>query len=235
MSIPISSRLRACARLVPRGARVADVGADPGYLGLWLLAEGRAEHVCACDLREGPLDSARRNAQKYAVDDRMDFCLSDGLQNVPRGSYDTVVCAGMGGELIVKILSAAPWLADPQYTLILQPQTDADSLRAWLSEHGFYEDCAALAADAGFIYCVLRARFGKTEALSPGQRFVSPALCSSDSPLLEEYISRTVRTLRRIAAGLEKADANPEPERLNYYRSAIAELEEMEKHYADCQ
>ena len=108
MSIPISSRLRACARLVPRGARVADVGADHGYLGLWLLAEGRAEHVCACDLREGPLDSARRNAQKYAVDDRMDFCLSDGLQNVPRGSYDTVVCAGMGGELIVKILSAAP-------------------------------------------------------------------------------------------------------------------------------
>ena len=35
--------------------------------------------------------------------------------------------------------------------------------------------------------------------------------------------------------GLEKADANPEPERLNDYRSAIAELEEMEKHYADCQ
>lgn len=236
MSVPISSRLLACAQLVPPGARVADVGADHGYLGLWLLAEGRAEHVCACDLREGPLDSARRNAGKYAMAGRMDFCLSDGLQSVPRDAYDTVVCAGMGGELIVRILSAAPWLRDARYTLILQPQTDADLLRAWLSENGFFEDRADLAEDSGFLYCALRARYtGKLCALSPGQRFVSPALRSSASPLLGQYISRTLRTLRRIAAGLEKADANPEPERLNDYRSAIAELEEMEKHYADCQ
>lgn len=236
MSIPISSRLRACAAMIPPGARVADVGADHGYLGIWLLAEGRAEHVCACDLREGPLDSARRNAAKYHADDRMDFYLSDGLQNVPRDAYATVVCAGMGGDLIVKILSEAPWLRDPRYTLILQPQTDADSLRAWLCSQGFSEDRAALAEDAGFIYCVLRARYtGKLCALSPGQRFVSPALLASDSPLLGPYLTRAIRTLRRIAGGLAQAGANPDPERLNYYRSAIAELEEMEKHYADCQ
>ena len=235
MPVPISSRLLCCAGLVPAGARVADVGADHGYLGVWLLQQGAAAHVCACDLRRGPLDSARRNAQKYDVAGRMDFYLSDGLQNVPRDAYDTVVCAGMGGELIVKILSAAPWLKDPRYTLILQPQIDADLLRAWLGGQGFYEDRADLALDAGHLYCVLRARFGKSEALSPGQRFVSPALLASDSPLLGQYISRTVRTLRRIADGLERADANPEPERLNYYCSAIRELEEMEKRYADCE
>ncbi len=235
MSIPISSRLRACAGLVPPGARVADVGADHGYLGIWLLRQGIADTVCACDLRPGPLDSARRNAEKYAAADRMEFYLSDGLQAVPRGAYNTVVCAGMGGELIIRILSAAPWLRDPHYTLILQPQIDADLLRAWLHEQGFREDRADLASDAGFIYCALRARFGKGQSPTPGQLFVSPALRSSGSPLLGEYIARTVRTLRRIESGLEKAGANPEPERLNYYRSAIRELEEMEKCYADCQ
>ena len=235
MSVPISARLHACADLVPRGALVADVGADHGYLGLWLLAEGRAAHVCACDLREGPLDSARRNAEKHGMAGRMDFYLSDGLLTVPRNAYDTVVCAGMGGELIVRILSAAPWLRDPNYTLILQPQIDIDLLRTWLNGQGFYEDQAARASDSGFIYCAIRAKYGNAAPMSTGQRFVSPALLATGSPLLGEYIRRTLCTLRRIAAGLEKADANPEPERLNYYRSAIGELEEMENHYADCQ
>ena len=235
MSVPISERLRICAELVPQDAMVADVGADHGYLGIWLLTNGRASHVCACDLREGPLDSARRNAAKYQVTDRMDFYLSDGLQNVPRDAYDTVVCAGMGGELIVKILAAAPWLKAPRYTLVLQPQTDIDLLRAWLSGQGFCEERADLACDAGFIYCGLRAKYGEAGPVTPGQRFLSPALLASGSPLIKEYVSRTIRTLRRIASGLEKAGANPEPERLNYYRYAISELEEMEKCYADCE
>ena len=235
MPVPISSRLRLCADMVAPGARVADIGADHGYLGIFLLTEGRAETIAACDLREGPLSSARRNAEKYGLSERMDFCLSDGLRDVPRDGYDTVVCAGMGGDLIVQILSDAPWLRDPGYTLILQPQTGIDDLRAWLSDQGFAEDRADLAMDAGRIYCALRARFGKSEPLSPGQRFVSDALLSSGSPLLGQYIARTVRTLRRIVAGLERADASPDPDRLNYCRAAIAELLEMEKDYADCE
>ena len=235
MPVPISSRLRLCAEMVPSGARVADIGADHGYLGIFLLQQGQAGYVAACDLREGPLSSARRNAEKYGLSDRMDFFLSDGLRDVPRDSYDAVVCAGMGGELIIKILSAAPWLRDPRYALILQPQIDADLLRAWLSEQGFFEERADLALDAGHLYCAMRARFGKSEPLSPGQRFVSPALLASGSPLLGDYIARTVRTLRRIAAGLEKADASPDPDRLNYCRAAIKELCEMEKNYADCE
>ena len=234
MGVPISRRLLCCAAMVPEGARVADVGADHGYLGIHLLAQGVIPYAAACDLRPGPLDSARRNAALYGCAGRMEFFLSDGLQNVPPEKYDTVVCAGMGGDLIVKILSEAPWLRDPGHTLILQPQTDVDKLRLWLAENGFSEDKADLAEDAGFIYCALRARYtGGTCALSPGQRFVSPALSESGSPLLGEYIRRTLRTLGRIADGLGKAEANPEPDRLDYYRAAIRELEEMEMYYVN--
>ena len=220
--------------MVPEGARVADVGADHGYLGIHLLAQGIVSYVAACDLRPGPLDSARRNAALFGCADRMEFFLSDGLQNVPPERYDTVVCAGMGGDLIVKILSEAPWLRDGRCTLILQPQIDIDKLRLWLGENGFSEDKADLAEDGGFLYCALRARYtGTPYAPTPGQRFVSPALLASGSPLLGEYIRRTLRTLGRIAAGLSMADANPEPERLNTLQAAIRELEEMERDYVN--
>ena len=234
MPVPISRRLLCCAAMVPEGARVADVGADHGYLGIHLLEQGVIPYAAACDLRPGPLDSARRNAALYGCAGRMEFFLSDGLQNVPPEKYDTVVCAGMGGDLIVKILTEAPWLRDPRYTLILQPQIDIDKLRLWLGENGFSEDKADLAEDAGFIYCALRARYtGEAYALSPGQRFVSPALLASGSPLLGPYIARTRATLGRIAEGLAKADAHPEPERLETLQTAIRELEEMERCYVN--
>ena len=59
MKIPISNRLLRCAELVPEGARVADIGCDHGYLGIWLLSEQKASFVAASDLREKPLEKAK--------------------------------------------------------------------------------------------------------------------------------------------------------------------------------
>ena len=73
MKIPISKRLLCCAAMVPQGARVADIGCDHGYLGIWLLTEGIADHVAACDLREKPLEKAKQNGAAYGTADRMEF------------------------------------------------------------------------------------------------------------------------------------------------------------------
>ena len=51
MKIPISKRLLCCASFVAPGARVADIGCDHGYLGIWLLKEQQAAYVAASDLR----------------------------------------------------------------------------------------------------------------------------------------------------------------------------------------
>lgn len=233
MSVPISRRLKCCADMVPLNARVADIGADHGYLGIHLLSLGLVEYVAACDLREGPLQSARRNAARYHTQEQMEFFLSDGLQKVEPGSVDTVVCAGMGGDLIIQILSAAPWLQDERYTLILQPQTGIQDLRAWLGSHGFYEDRAELVRDGGFIYCVLRLRWGRGMELTPGQQFVSPALLQSESPLLPEYMTRLQQSLEKIAEGLSRAQAGQDPQRLQYFQTAIAELKETEENYVN--
>ena len=101
MKIPISKRLLCCAGFVEPGARVADIGTDHGYLGIYLLKNGIARQVTACDLRPLPLRNAQENAERFGVGAQMEFLLSDGLERVTPDRIDTVVCAGMGGDLIV--------------------------------------------------------------------------------------------------------------------------------------
>ena len=67
MKLPISDRLLACAQYVKRGSRVADIGCDHGYLSIHLLTNGIAASCIASDVKEGPLQSAQRNARKFGV------------------------------------------------------------------------------------------------------------------------------------------------------------------------
>ena len=129
MRLPVSARLDCCAGLVPQGARAADIGADHGYLGISLLLSGRAGFVHASELREQPLRRAMENALRFGVADRMRFSRADGLDAIDPDEVDTIVCAGMGGDLIAQILDRCRWVRDPRETLILQPQSSGNDLR----------------------------------------------------------------------------------------------------------
>ena len=119
MKIPLSRRLEAACRFVKPQDRVADIGCDHGYLGIYLLKNNLASFVYACDINEGPLNAAVFNAEKFGVRDKMQFYLSDGVKNTPR-DFDCLVCAGMGGDTMISILESAPWIKDSKYRMILQ-------------------------------------------------------------------------------------------------------------------
>ena len=119
MQVPISARLLCCAEMIAPGARVADIGTDHGYLPVYLLRAGRAASVLATDLRRMPLDNARKNAARFGLAGRIGFVQCDGLAGVSPRAVDTVVCAGMGSDLICRIIGDAPWLRDAGYTLSL--------------------------------------------------------------------------------------------------------------------
>ena len=109
MKIPLSKRLEAACKFVKPGDRVADIGCDHGYLGIYLLKNNIASQVIASDINEGPLNAAVFNAEKFGVRDKMRFYLSDGVKNIPR-DFDAMVCCGIGGDTMISILEAALWL-----------------------------------------------------------------------------------------------------------------------------
>lgn len=196
MKLPISPRLLACAGFVAPGDRVADIGCDHGYLSIYLLTEGRARSVIASDINEMPLMSAVKNAEKYGVSDRMEFYLSDGVRSIPR-DFDCMICAGMGGDTMVSILEAAPWLQSSRYRLILQCQSKTPLLRRYLSEHGWRIAEETVLRDGKFLYTVMEACFEPDyPRLTEAECYFPPALLenpSQDVPAYYKWVSEGLR------------------------------------------
>ena len=195
MNIPLSPRLRVCCDLVLPGSRVADIGCDHGYLSIWLLTQGIARSAIAADINQQPLLSAVRNAEKYGVRDKMEFYLSDGAKSIPR-DFDTLVCAGVGGDTMISILDAAPWLKSRDYTLILQCQSKTPMLRQYLSDNGWRICKETAVRDSRFVYTVMQLEFSPGQILTPGQCYISPAL-------RENLTSEAIEYCRRVCHGLQ--------------------------------
>jgi len=199
--LELSSRLRLLADWVRPGARLADVGTDHAYLPVWLRLHGRVVSAIACDLREGPLNRARETGRSYGADG-IDYRLGNGLEIVSPEEADTVVIAGMGGENIAAILARAPWTAEGGHTLLLQPQSRAETLRAFLAENGYVIRREALVEDRGTLYPVMEAVGGEM-SLSLGQLYGGVALLHD--PLGERYIIEKIIRLQGAVAGINRS------------------------------
>ena len=221
MKIPISDRLLACAGFVYPGDRVADVGCDHGYLSIHLLTQGIAKSCIASDINQQPLLSAVRNAEKFGVREKMEFYLSDGVRNIPR-DFDTMVCAGMGADTMVSILEAAPWLANPQYRLILQCQSKTPMLRKYLSDHGWRITEEAVLRDGRFLYTIMECVYQPdAPRLTEAQCYFPPALLENPSGEVPAYY-------RWVRDGLALSAAHqPEKQPVLEALTALARTEEL--------
>ena len=164
--LELSPRLAAIAALVPQGARLADVGTDHAYLPVRLLLDGGIASVVATDVNEGPLQRGRETAERYGMGTIL-FRRCDGLADIRADEVDTVVIAGMGGDLIARILAAAPWTK--QAHLILQPMTAQEDLRRWLLENGYRIAKETLAQEGKKLYVILSATGGSSTPYTPGE------------------------------------------------------------------
>ena len=221
MKLPISDRLLACAGFIAKGDRIADIGCDHGYLSIHALTTGLARSAIAADVREGPLQSAVHNAVKYGVKDKMECYLSDGVRSIPR-DFDTMVCAGMGGDTMIHILEAAPWLQNEQYRMILQCQSKTPMLRQYLSDKGWAITEEAVLRDGRFLYTIMDVCWNpEAPRLSPVECHFPPALLKNPGTDLPAYYQWVVKVLKiaaehqddaekkQILAGLEALAEDP--------------------------
>lgn len=198
----LDPRLHSAIDYVRRGAVVADVGTDHAYLPIFLLREGVASRAVACDIGEGPIERARQHIAAAGLSDRIATMQTDGLHGVESFHPDHILIFGMGGELIVKILSEAPWIRVPSVRLILQPMSRAEVLRRYLWENGFSVLGETLSREDDRIYQTVCAEWhGERTPFTPIDCLIGKGEHHASSPLYRFFLEQKINTAKKILAG----------------------------------
>ena len=193
----IDSRIAAMINFVPLNAKVADVGADHGYLSIELAKSKRASYVIATDLNPAPLDAAKKNIAAADLENVIETRLGDGLQVLNVGEVDTVCIGGIGGALICKILEDAPQIFQSVENFILQPMNAADKLKNFLTTKNFFIADIDLAESGGIIYEII---FAVSDANK-----IAAQMKFETSPLKREYFLRKAKKLQRVLDEMSKS------------------------------
>ncbi len=209
----LGPRLALCAKLVAGGRPVCDVGTDHAYLPIWLLKRGRVPCALACDVNPGPLRTAAENARRYHVKGKLALRLSDGLRQVSPEEVGEVVIAGMGGELILRIIEETLWLRDPEKQMILQPMSSSRDLRLGLSRLGFAVEREEAVLDGGRPYSAFSVRWEENlpqrDCLYPWMGKLVPG-----GEAVTAYAEKTLRDLRGRLEGALRGRGEDSPEDL---------------------
>lgn len=230
--VALSERLRTVAGMVTVGNAVCDVGCDHGFVPIYLVQQGISPKVIAMDLREGPLRAAREHVAAYGLEGQIVTRLSDGLHNYEKNEADTLICAGMGGGLMMRILAADREKTDSFRELILQPQSEVEKFRRFLRESGyrildeemlredgkFYQ--AIRAASAGNGECGKEARMD--EKLCKLQDRYGPVLLQKKTPVFFEFLEREAAVYEEILVRLRGQGLSDEKRKARF-----AQVEEM--------
>ncbi len=201
----LSPRLAAVAGLVRQGSRFCDVGTDHGCLPVWLVSQGICPGGIAADLRAGPLSRAAETVKRAGLSEKITLCLSDGLDQIPSGSAEDIIMAGMGGMTMLRIIERAAWLCDRSIRLILQPQSCQPELRRFLADKGFAVEAECAVREGRHCYDLFSLSYtGKRRTLTPVEAVVGllPQNRDEDSVC---YVKMQLRRVKRRYDGLSRS------------------------------
>ncbi len=203
--ITLSKRMHAVADLVPGKGVVCDVGCDHGYLPIYLLQSKKCCKAIAMDIGKGPLQAAQTNIEKYDMTGKITTRLSDGLKELSYGEAASVVIAGMGGGLVLHILSDSLELAKSMSMLVLQPQSELYEVRKFLQENGFVILEEDMVLEEGKYYPMMQVCFMAgviQQTLSEAELYFGPKLIEKKHPVLKEFLNRELSIQEKVLAQL---------------------------------
>lgn len=196
--IILSNRMQALTDMVTPGTVITDVGCDHGFVSVYLVQKGISPRVIAMDVRSGPLEHAREHIREYGLEDRIETRLSDGLHSLKTGEAAGMICAGMGGPLMEKILTEGREQAKGFRELILQPQSEIDKVRLYLLTHGYAITGEKMVFEDGKYYPAMRAVHGEMPLWQDVELQYGKYLLEEKHPVLQEYLKEKEKTCKKI-------------------------------------
>jgi tRNA (adenine22-N1)-methyltransferase len=142
--------------MVTTGYKIADIGTDHGFVPISLVERKIIHSAIAMDVNDGPLEIAQKNIKNSGLSDVIKVRKSDGFESLSPSEVDCAILAGMGGHLIIKILSENWEVTRSLKECILQPQSEWEMVRGFLIEHGLRIIKEEMVKDSGKYYLIMK-------------------------------------------------------------------------------
>lgn len=194
----LSDRLKAVAKMITPGLTVADIGCDHAYLPIYLAKENISPHIIACDINTGPVKRAKDNVVDVDLSEKIEVRQGDGLSAVSAGEVLSVVIAGMGGKLMMKILSEGSAVLDGVEEIIMEPQSDVGPLRHFLQDEGYRIISESMVCEDDKFYPVIKAKHGTMDWDREIYFRYGKILLREEDPVLHEFLVLEKQTLGNL-------------------------------------
>lgn len=222
----LSKRLSAVASFVTPGYAVADVGTDHGYIPIYLAGQG-SRKIIAMDINAGPLQRAEDHIRLHHLEALIETRISDGLQALKAGEVQSVVLAGMGGALVLKILADSPAVTVAIEEFIIQPQSEIAKVRAWLQQQGFIVQAEDMVKEDGKFYPVMYVRHGQEAPYTPAELCYGRRLLQQKHPILQQYIDSEIKRNEQVLSQLSRQQSLAADKRKAEIEIALADSRQV--------
>ena len=207
--IRLSRRIEAVASMVTAGYTLCDVGTDHGYVPIALVQGNIIPKAIAVDINKGPLERANEHIRANGLTEKITTRLSNGLEAIHDGEVDSIVIAGMGGELVIHILTAGETVCRSAKELILQPQSEVSKVREYVRNTGYKIVDEDMILEDGKYYPMLRcvpcadnsAWDNMDETTVTVCDLYGPVLIKNGNPVLRKFL---VREHQKLAALMQQ-------------------------------
>ncbi|WNQ13475.1 class I SAM-dependent methyltransferase [Paenibacillus aurantius] len=242
--INLSKRLQTIAGQVLPGQRVADIGSDHALLPVYLVQKGVAPAVIAGEVNQGPYQAAVQQVKAAGLSARIEVRKGNGLAVLEPGEADAITIAGMGGSLIVSILTEGLNKLEGVSRLILQPNVGEEAVRRFLVEQGWKLEAEQILEEDGKIYEILTA--GRTPVpLEENEKLykprsvrgvslsaerllaMGPYLIEEGSAVFERKWLMEVEKLGKISRQLEGSELDASRLKRDLLQKEVAEIKEV--------
>lgn len=209
--------MKAVASMVTPGNCLADIGTDHGYVPIALVQGKKIPKAIAMDINKGPLQRACEHIAGFGLEDVIETRLSDGVEKLKVGEADTILIAGMGGELVIHILTEGKDVCRNVKELVLQPQSELEKVRKFLREEKYKIVDEDMVIEDGKYYPMMKVvpveedSFWETiseDVIRPCYMY-GPLLLKNGNPSLRKFL---VKQHKQLNAILRELDKQPESE-----------------------
>ena len=225
----ISERLKILANYVNKNDVVGDIGTDHGFIPIYLIENKKINRMIASDLNEGPLDNAKKELSLKGLLDEVDLRIGSGLDPYKPGEIDTVIIAGMGGNLIRTILIEGKKHIEYLNKLILQPMHGVEELRRWILNNGFRITDEDLLFENNIFYEIIVAEKGEKQEYDETNLEFGFNMLNKNPEVSKSFLDMKIQKIEKIVEDIESHGSSMSQSRKEQFKDRIKHYYEVRK------